>query len=167
MIGKMKDMKIGSVFKLVVIFMTVGLTMFLVCSCSNSSKEPKVADIFSAITEKYPLSEAMSEVKGEEKVKSVYGFDPKDYNEIAACVNNSGTQQDEIVIVKAVDAAAADGIINKLNNRLTAKLNSTKNYLPQQYDIVRKCEVTKKGLYVRMIVSPDAEEVAKIFDAQF
>lgn len=143
------------------------LTAFSVCSCGGSDKTPAVADIAKAITDQYPLSDAMGEVSGADKIKNVYGFEPDDYSEIVAYVNNSGTDQDEIVIVKATSADAVSAIKEKLENKMTAKLNSTKNYLPEQYEMIQKCEVAERGDYVRMIISPNAEEMVKIFNAQF
>lgn len=161
-------MKIKSISKTAVILMLALLTALSVCACGgDSGKTPAVADIAKAITEKYPLSDAMSEVTGEDKIKNVYGFDAADYSEIAAYVNNSGTEQDEIVIVKASSSDKVAEIKEKLENKMTAKLNSTKSYLPDQYEMIQKCEVAEKGDYVRMIISPDADGMVDIFNAQF
>lgn len=161
-------MKIKSVSKTAVILMLALLTALSVCACgSNNGKTPAVADIANAIIEKYPLSDAMSEVAGEDKIKNVYGLDAADYSEIAAYVNNSGTEQDEIVIVKASSSDKVADIKEKLGNKKMAKLNSTRNYLPDQYEMIQKCEVVEKGDYVRMIISPDADGMVEIFNAQF
>lgn len=161
-------MKIRTVSKTVILLMIAALTALSVCACGgDGGKTPAVADIAQAIIDQYPLSDAMSQVSGEDKIKNVYGFDAADYTEIAAYVNNSGTDQDEIVIVKATSSDAVNSIKEKLENRMTAKLNSTKNYLPEQYDMISKCEVAQKGDYVRMIISPNAEEMVKIFNSQF
>lgn len=161
-------MNIKTISKTAVIFMLAVLTALSVCACGGGGgKSPAVADIAQAIIDKYPLSDAMSEVSGEDKIKNVYGFDAADYSEIKAYVNNSGTEQDEIVIVKASSSDAVSKIKEKLENRMTAKLNSTKNYLPEQYEIISKCEVAAKGDYVRMFISPNAEDMVSIFNSQF
>lgn len=161
-------MKLRTASKTIILLMLAALTALSVCACGgDSGKTPAVADIAQAIIDQYPLSDAMSQVSGEDKIKNVYGFDAADYTEIAAYVNNSGTDQDEIVIVKASSSDAVNSIKEKLENRMTAKLNSTKNYLPEQYDMISKCEVAQKGDYVRMIISPNAEEMVKIFNSQF
>ena len=162
-------MKIKAISKTVVILMLAVLTALSVCACGggNSGKTPAVADIAQAIIDKYPLSSAMNQVTGEDKIKNVYGFDAADYSEIAAYVNNSGTEQDEIVIVKATSADAVKTIKEKLQNRMTAKLNSTKNYLPEQYEMISKCEVGQNGDYVRLLIYPNAADMVKIFDEQF
>lgn len=161
-------MKLRTASKTIILLMLAALTALSVCACGgDSGKTPAVADIAQAIIDQYPLSDAMSQVSGEDKIKNVYGFDAADYTEIAAYVNNSGTDQDEIVIVKATSSDAVNSIKEKLENRMTAKLNSTKNYLPEQYDMISKCEVAQKGDYVRMIISPNAEEMVKIFNSQF
>lgn len=161
-------MKIKTITKTALILMLAVLTAFSVCSCGGSSeKTPAVADIAKAITDEFPLSNAMSEVSGEDKIKNVYGFEPTDYSEVVAYVNNSGTDQDEIVIVKATSSDAVQNIKGKLENKMKAKLNSTKSYLPEQYEMISKCEVAEKGDYVRMIISPNADRMVEIFNAQF
>lgn len=160
--------KIRTITKSALLLMLAVLTAFSVCSCGGDcGKTPAVADIAKAITDKYPLSDAMSEITGEDKIKSVYGLDSGDYTEFVAYVNNSGVDQDEIVIVKASSQDAVAGIKEKLENKMTAKLNSTKSYLPDQYEMISKCEVAEKGDYVRMIISPNAEDMVSIFNAQF
>lgn len=161
-------MKIKTITRSAIIFALAVLTAISVCSCGGgSSNTPAVSDIAKAITDKYPLDDAMTEVTGEDKIKNVYGFDAADYSEIAAYVNNSGVEQDEIVIVKASSSDKVASIKEKLENKMTAKLNQTKNYLPDQYEMISKCEVADKGDYVRMIISPDAEDMVSIFNAQF
>lgn len=161
-------MKIVTISKRAIIFILTALVAVSACACSgNSGSEPAVADIAKAITDKYPLSEAMTQVQGEDKIKNVYGIEPSDYSDIIAYVNNSGVEQDELVIVKAASQDKVDAIKEKLNNKITAKLNQTKNYLPEQYEMISKCEVADKGSYVRMIISPNADDMAGIFNAQF
>ena len=161
-------MKIKTITKSALIFVLALIAALSVCSCGGGgSKTPAVADIAKAITDKYPLSAAMAEVTGEDKIKNVYGFDASDYSEIAAYVNNSGVEQDEIVIVKASSPDKVASIKEKLENKMTAKLNQTKNYLPEQYAMIEKCEVAEKGDYVRMIISPNADDMVSIFNAQF
>lgn len=162
-------MKIKAISKAALIFALALITAVSVCSCSDSGStaEPEVETIVNAIIVEYPLSDAMNKVEGEDKIKNVYGLTTEDYSEFAAYVNNSGTEQDEIVIVKAASPDKVAGIEEKLNNKLTAKLNSTKNYLPEQYSMIEKCEVKSNGNYVRMIISPDAEGMVAIYNKQF
>lgn len=162
-------MKIKFVSRALLIFALALITAVSVCSCSDSGStaQPEVESIVNAIVAEYPLSDAMSKVEGEDRIMNVYGLSAEDYSEFSAYVNNSGTDQDEIVIVKASSSDKVAGIEEKLNNKMTAKLNSTKNYLPEQYAMIEKCEVKSNGNYVRMIISPDAEGMVEIYNAQF
>ncbi|MDO4831448.1 MAG: DUF4358 domain-containing protein [Clostridia bacterium] len=144
----------------------IGVFAVLFTACSSGGKTPAVSDIVTAITEKYPMSDAMIKIDDETTITNTIGIEKADYTDIAVYVNNSGLDQDEIIIVKATDADAAKRITEVLNNQLTGKMNSTKNYLPEQYEIVEKCKVVQEGDYLSLIISPDADAMNEIFKAQ-
>lgn len=60
---------------------------------------------------------------------------------------------EEIVLILASDKDAAGRIAEALNNRLTSKLNETKNYNPEQYAIVENATVDTDNNYVSLIIS--------------
>lgn len=132
----------------------------------NVSSEPTVEGIVSAISAQYPL-DSMTQITNADKLLNTYGFAPTDYSEIAVYTNNTGTEVSELFIIKATDETTLANIQEKLNNELNSKLNQTKDYLPEQYAIVEKCEVGTNGKYVRLIISPDADKMVEIFNSQF
>ena len=73
---------------------------------------------------------------------------------------------EEIVLVKAKDDAAADSIKTSLENRKQAKYNENKNYNPEQAEMIQKCSVERSGLYVSMILSPNAEKITSVYRSQ-
>ena len=79
-------------------------------------------------------------------------FDPIAEREYAACVADL-LNSDEVLLFEAVDDDAAKRILEKLNNRYQAKLNETKDYLPDEYTKISACKVELSGRYVSMIVS--------------
>ena len=42
-----------------------------------------------------------------------------------------------------------------------------KDYLPDEYAVLKKCKVNKSGDYISMIVSPQYEELEKIYKNAF
>lgn len=82
----------------------------------------------------------------------------------AAAMHSSGVNCDEIILIEAVDAAAAGRVKAILDARYQVKLTETKDYLPDEYAIIQQCSVTARGNDVAMIVAPNAAELTAIYD---
>lgn len=150
---------------MVFVLITAMFTMLTSCT-GGETKNPAVADIVKAITEKYPMDEDMTQVTSENLIANTYGFESDEYSDLAIYLKSSGVEMDEITIVKAADSSKVAGIKEKLENHLNNQLVSTKDYLPEQYAIIEKCSVVTKGDYVCLIISENAEEMVKIFENQ-
>ena len=85
-----------------------------------------------------------------------YGISPDDYDDAVFMMNTDSLKADEIVIIRAADEAAARRVNGALTQRLTDKANEAQVYSPEQYAIIKECTVSQDGLWISMIVSPDA-----------
>jgi len=94
-----------------------------------------------------------------------YGIDAADVKQFAAYVDSTGIKGDEIIFLEGKDADAAKRIKEKLDARYQQKETEMKDYLPEEYAVLKKCGVNQNGNYVSMIVSPQYEELNKIYDA--
>jgi len=99
----------------------------------------------------------------EEDLTDVYGIDPADVGQFAAAIHDSGIKADEIVLVQAVDEEAAGRVQAALEGRFQDKLNELEGYLPEEYAVAAACKVEADGLFVAMIVSPDAEALTGLW----
>lgn len=70
---------------------------------------------------------------------------------------------DEIWLIQAKDAAAADTIVKLAEKRLTKKGEESITYSPEQYAVVEKAELLRQGNFVALIVSPDVAPMADAF----
>jgi len=93
----------------------------------------------------------------------LYGIAEADMKQYAATVNSSGIDCDEVILIEAVDAAAAARVKEMLDARYQAKLAETENYLPDEYAIIKECSVTADGNFVAMIVAPGAADMVKVY----
>lgn len=130
------------------------------CSCSQSAK--KLSEVFTEIKSEVTLKD-FDEFKSADDLNRFYGISADDVEEYAGGVNNTGVNQEEIVLVKAKDDSAASKVKDALDNRYKAKLNENKNYNPEQAKIIEKCKVESDGVYVSMIVSENADKITEIF----
>ncbi|MGC7322333.1 DUF4358 domain-containing protein, partial [Mycobacteroides abscessus subsp. massiliense] len=61
------------------------------------------------------------------------------------------------------DSQAVQRIKEKLESRYKQKETEMKDYLPQEYAMLKKCRVRQDGSYVSLIVSPQQDELQKIY----
>ena len=147
--------------KKTVAFLSVLLALALVlCACGEAAKP--LSEVFGSIKEQVRVSELV-EFSDAADLDRFYGIAAEDIADFAGGINNSGVDQEEIVLVKASNNDAADRVKTALENRLNAKMNETRSYNPEQYAIVEKCSVETDGLYVSLIISENARQMREIF----
>ena len=122
--------------------------------------EVKLGDVFA----QFALGEEMMTLS-QDDLLDMYGIAAADVKQFAGAVNTTGIKCDEIVLVEAVDSAAAGRVKEALDNRYQQKLNEMDGYLPDEYAIVKECSVTASGNFVAMIVGQNAQELTKIYEA--
>jgi hypothetical protein len=88
-------------------------------------------------------------------IPDFYGIFPKDYSDAVFMMSADSLLADEIVIILAVDDAAAKRVNGILENRMRIKADEARTYSPEQYSIIGRGMVTTDGLWVSLIVSPD------------
>ena len=147
--------------KLISVISVLLLICVLLCSCSKNV-EP-LSKVFEQIKSEVGVSE-MVEFGSVSDLDRFYGIAAEDIGDFAGGINNSGVNQEEIVLVKASSSDAAERIKTALTNRYNSKLNETKNYNPEQYAIIEKCSVETNDLYVSLIISEKASAMREILN---
>ena len=146
----------------------------LLCACAKADTPAPAATSAGS----KPLAEVYADIKAQVGFDNVtelndirlmeryYGITEDTAAEYAGCINASGVDQEEIVLVKAVDESSAAAVEEKLGNRYQAKLNQNKDYNPEQAALIEKCAVRRDGLYVSMIISEKADRIDEIYRAE-
>ena len=93
----------------------------------------------------------MQEITDKDELCTSYRLESADVSAFAAEIEKNGLN--EIVLIKAADAEAAARVETKLKERLTSKSNEIASYSPENYAIIKTCEVAVNGNYVRMIIA--------------
>ena len=93
----------------------------------------------------------------------LYGIESSWVAQSASFTAASGTFPDEVVLVEAVDEAAAASIQEKLQNRLNEVLVQSETYDAENYQAAQSCQVRVNGLYVSLILSPKQADMAAIY----
>lgn len=141
------------------------LMLLGLAACSGGedaqSADFSVQDAMADMLAEAPIDEPLTLAQGD--MLDFYGIQADDMEDFAATLCSNGISAQEIVLVKAKDGDSAKRVEEKLQNRLDNRKSELKDYLPDQYDIVSQCQVKRDGVYVRLIISPEEEALAEIY----
>ena len=97
---------------------------------------------------------------------NLYGIDAAQVASSASFTASSGAAfPQEIVMVQAVDDAAAAGIAAKLGNRLGAIAEQAASYDPDSLALAQSCAVVTNGTYVGMFFSEHYDAMVSAFQS--
>lgn len=103
-----------------------------------------------------------------ERLTALYGIAAEDIDESACFTTlDGGVFPDEVVIVRAVDSAAAGRVAECLNARLESVMAQAQNYDAESLAVAQKCRVITKGLYAALFISPQHEAMEELFENAF
>ena len=148
--------------KLISVIALVTVCALLFCACGAEAKP--LGEIFGEMKTTYSITD-MVEFSDVSDLNRFYGIAAEDVKDFAGGINNSGVDQEEIVMVLAANADAADRISEALVNRLKSKQNETKNYNPEQYAIAEKATVDSYDNDVSMFISVNADAMKGDFNS--
>ena len=101
---------------------------------------------------------AMMPVEGDMRLDFM-GIAPEDCSQVYTAFAEDGLLTDEIWLIEAASQEALDLLRTLAENRMKAKADETVSYSPEQYAVVEKGVILEQGLYLALIVSPEAETI--------
>lgn len=101
----------------------------------------------------------------EEYYKDVYMVDPANYDSVSVYGAMINVKANEIIVIKAKDAASVANAKADLTARLAALDEIWKRYLPDQYELVKAGKIVTKGLYVALVVADGAQNAVNAFNS--
>lgn len=149
--------------KTISLFMMCLMVLFSGCSKPENLVIP-IDEVMTKIQTEIELPSDMMNLESVDQLKSYYGIEKELVKDFSAVINSSGVEQDEIVIIEAVDKNAVKEIETALNKRLESKKNQMKNYLPEQYKILTECSVKTYSNYVVLFISKDVNKMNDILN---
>lgn len=141
------------------------MALVLLASLTACGAEPVTKDI-TAIKDQIITDlaiEGAMDIPGD-RLLDLYGIDAASVKTSACFITMGGAFPDEIVMVEAVDTAAAKEITQKLETRLADVTNQAQNYDAESFALFQKCKVQSSGVYVALFISAKATEMQKLFD---
>lgn len=134
---------------------------------SNNKHENKekfdATKVMSEINSKFTFSD-MTQFDDPLFLEIMYGINTDDILQFGMMINETGISADEIIIVEGVNSEATSRIFEAISNWYTAKGTQMKDYIPQEYDKITKCQVHCSGNVVYMVVLDNFSEVESIIE---
>ena len=141
--------------KLICMLLTAALLAGVLAGCGGAQKEKDV-DLTAVYTKMQQMLPEMM-ILDEENMLNLLGIRAEDCTQAIAAVCAVGLQADEVWLIQAKDAQALERLKTLAASRMTAKLEETESYLPDQYTIVKKGVTLTDGNYLAFLVSPDVQ----------
>ena len=143
--------------------------IMLICTACGSApaadKQVELAPLMEEILTAAPIDDIL--VLTESDMLDFYGIKAEQMKQFSAALNINGISAQEIVLIEGVDSGAAEEIAKKLDNRLSARMAESKDYLPDEYAVISECEVSRSGSYCRLIIHANAKEAIAIYNQAF
>ena len=135
--------------------------LLCLCACGETEAPEKLAlqalyeDFLPSMPEMLVTEDAMRE--------SYLGVKSADCAQCICAITSEGLRADEIWLIEAVDAEALARLLTLAENRLAAKKEETSFHSPDQFAICEDGRIISSGLYMALIVSPEADTLEKAF----
>lgn len=134
-----------------------GISMLAGCG----AKTADLKDVTTKINSEYSLQ--LKELSSVDDLNTYYSIDSADVKQFAAEIDETNSAPKEIVLVEAVDSAAADRVEKALTNRYNSIYSTYSSYSPEQLDMVKNCSVTKDGNFISLIVADNAPAIVDYY----
>lgn len=154
------------------ICLMLAVCLLMLCACSAGPAQPEtepagteavhadLTQLYTQMSEKLPQMIEMDQ----DMMLDYCGIDAQKCVQTVVAMNYNGLETDEIWLLEAVDGAAADTLEEMAQLRLKMKAEETETYAPDQYAVVQKAQLLRKGNYVALIVTPEAAALSEMFN---
>ena len=146
-------------------YIAILLVVLVLClaGCGGKDQTVNVIDVEAVydsmeavLPEMLPMDEAM--------MLNFCGIKAEQCKQVVVAVCSDGLRADEVWLIEAADEAALKELQSLADGRLTRKGEESITYSPEQYAVVKKAEVITAGNYLAVLVSPDVDALADIFN---
>ena len=89
----------------------------------------------------------------------------EDYVDGRVYICSDNLQADELWLIKCANETSAGEMVVKAKNRVFQKAETYRDYLPEVYEVAKDGVVLHYGVFVALIISPDAQQIANAYRA--
>lgn len=158
--------------KMILGFLALAMTVSF-AACTNNNKDGgqtanEPSKSFSEMAEELGGEIEAATMEADETIlKDIYHLDLDKVEEAKAYMAMMNVHADDLVLVKAKSEEDAKAVEESLKQRNADSVETWKQYLPDQYELVQNYKLERKGNYVFYTVSEKADDLAKKFQSYF
>lgn len=124
---------------------------------------PSASDVIKTMVKAMSAdSHNMSEIPSD-LYAGVYQIDPSSFEQVVVYGAMMNVKSNEIIVIKAKDTSNLNEAKSALSARLSTLNEQWKNYLPDQYELVKAGTVTTNGLYAALVIAQEAQKAVSAF----
>jgi hypothetical protein len=137
--------------------------LLILGSCGSRDLDPQqlAEDLIGGV----PFAEALSSLEADNALR-LYRIDSEDVLQVVAYIG-TGATVDEFSIWESVGATAAERIRESLQARIDQQKEGYQDYRPEEVPKLDHAVLVRKGTWVVLCVSPDAETAKEIIGKGF
>ena len=155
-----------------ILMVAIMILSFASCGGAGDSGEkteaPKAVDLVAIKNEMITQLNIESPIDlDNDKLLNQYGIAAETVKSSGSFIVLTGVFPAEIIMVEAVDEAAAKDIEAKLQSRLDGLKQQSQSYDAESYAIASACEVEVEGNYVALFFSEHNEGMVSMFNEAF
>ena len=142
-------------------FLSLILIIVLILSACGKSPEKEVdlQSVFNSLREEMPEMLVLDETIQ----LNLLGIDSADCQQVITAICADSVRADEIWLIQAKDTAALERLTALAKTRVESQAEVCESYSPDQYAIVKEAELVTSGLYLALLIGPDAASMKKTF----
>ncbi len=147
--------------KITAIILAALMLMGVLAACGGSSNSGASVDlntVMTGVNTAFGMSD-MKTVSSADDLNRYYQVDKNDVKSFAAEMTTNSSLYTEVVLVEAVDSAAADRVKAALDKHLSTQLSDAKSYHADQVALIESCSAQQAGNYVFLVISDKFNDI--------
>ena len=131
---------------------------------AGEAKEPlSVAEVYREIEQGVELKSPAS--MDDEFIQNYYGINAAALEEYVFSMSEDAAQAEAVILMKVKDEGDLDEIEGSLQAVVEEKKNEMENYIPEQFAIVEKSKVVRRGSYIWLVISENADAITETIES--
>ncbi len=154
--------------KKVIALCLASLMLLGLCACAPAeetpdtpAKELNMETVYENLQKAADLPEMLQ--LDESLMLDYCGIRAEDVKQAVVVICADSLRTDELWLIEAKDADAAETIAELAKSRLKKKGEESITYSPEQYAVVEKAKLLQTGNYIALLVSPDVAALESAF----
>ncbi len=158
-VRKSKHNMVTQVLKYVILITIISFIIILMLFASGSSKP---FDQLEKAVESSIDSQNMKKTETQ-GLKRYYGLTSADYDGVMLYVSESSISTEEVLLVKVKSEGQMQRLEEAVAKRLESRKADFEGYAPEQVQLLEQVQISVRGKYLFMAVSPNAEAYKDAF----